>query len=165
MYVLRQVFLHFLHTLVYGIGNLNVVGTRLRDYYNTHHRDAVHLHITFDVCRTKFGAAYVTESDNTVAVLFQNEVVELFCRMHQSERADGELNGISFDTTRWKFHIFAVYSVLYVDRGNAITGHFDRVEPQAHGVTFLSPDTYATYIGDCLKLFFYSKVGYFTQLQ
>ena len=57
----------------------------------------------------KFGAAYVAEPDDTVAVLFQDEVIELLCRMHQAERADGEFDGISFDTARGKFHIFMVY--------------------------------------------------------
>ena len=66
----RQVFLHIFHSLVHGIGYLDVVGTRLRNYYDTYHRHAVHLHIAFDVRRTEFGTAYVAEPDNTVAVLF-----------------------------------------------------------------------------------------------
>ena len=34
MYVFRQVFLHVLHSLVHGIGYLDVVGARLRNYYD-----------------------------------------------------------------------------------------------------------------------------------
>ena len=97
MYVFRQVFLHIFHSLVHGIGYLDVVGARLRNHYDAYHRHAVHLHIAFDVRRTEFGAAYVAEPDNTVAVLFQDEIIEFLCRMHQSECADSQFDGVSLD--------------------------------------------------------------------
>ena len=106
-----------------------MVGARLRDYYDTHHGHSVHFHIAFDVRRTKFGAADVAEPDNAVAVFLQDEIVEFFCCVHQSEGTDGELNGVSFDTARRKFHVFIVHRILYVDGGNTVTGHLDRVEP------------------------------------
>ena len=150
MHIFRQVFLHLLHTFVHGVGNLDMIGARLRNHYDTHHRHTVHLHITFDVCRAKFGAAYVAEPDDTVAVFFQDEVIEFLCRMHQAERANRQFDGISFDTARRKFHILIVYRILYVDRSDTVTGHLNGVEPQTHGITFLSPNAYAAYIGNGL---------------
>ena len=85
--------------------------------------------------------------------------------MHQPECTDGKLNGISFDTSGRKFHVFLVYRILNIDRSDAITGHLDRIEPKAHGITLLSPNTYTTDIGDCLQLFFYGKVCYLAQFQ
>lgn len=59
--------------------------------------------------------------------LFQDKVVELFCRMHQPQCADGEFGGISFDTAGGKFHIFLVYGILHIHGGDAVTGHLDGV--------------------------------------
>ena len=165
MYVFRQVFLHILHSLVHGIGYLDVIGARLWNHYDAYHRHAVHLHIAFDVRRTEFGAAYVAEPDNTVAVLFQDEIIEFLCCMHQPECADSQFDGVSLDAARGEFHILIVYRILYVDGGNAVTGHLDRVEPQAHGITFFSPNAYTAHIGDCLQLLFYGEVGYFAEFQ
>ena len=125
--VFGQVFLHLFHAVVYGIGYFYVVGARLRNDYDTHHRHTVHLHITLDVGRTQFGTSYVAETDDTVAILFQDKVVELFCRMHQPQCADGEFGGISFDTAGGKFHIFLVYGILHIHGGDAVTGHLDGV--------------------------------------
>ena len=165
MHVFRQVFLHFFHAVVHGIGNLDVVGARLRNDYDTYHRHTVHLHVTLDVGRTQFGTADVAESDNTVVVFLEDKVVELFGGVHQSEGTDGQLGGVSFDTTRGEFHVFFVYSVLYVYRSDTVTGHLDGVQPKAHGVTFLTPDAYAADVGDGLKLFLHGEVSYFAQFQ
>ena len=61
-YVIRQVLLHLLHTFVYGICNINVVGTRLRDDYHTDHGHTVHLHVAFDVGRPQLGIPDVAEA-------------------------------------------------------------------------------------------------------
>ena len=84
MYIFRQVFFHLLHTLVYSIRNLNVVGSRLWNDYDTHHRNAVHLHITLDISRPQFSTSDITESYNTVILFFDNQVIEFICGMHQS---------------------------------------------------------------------------------
>ena len=106
-----------------------MIGTRLWDYDDTYHRYSVHLHIAFDIGRPQFGAAYVTETDNTVVLFFDDQVIEFFCGVHQPQGTDGELCRISFDTARRKFDIFFVYCILYVDRGDPITRHLDRIEP------------------------------------
>ena len=61
-HVIRQVLLHLLHTFVYGICNINVVGTRLRDNYHTDHGHTVHLHVAFDVGRSQLGITDVAEA-------------------------------------------------------------------------------------------------------
>ena len=98
-------------------------------------------------------------------VFFYDQVIEFLCRVHQSHGADGQLDGVSFNTARGEFDVFVVYRILYVDGGDAVTGHLDRVEPQAHGVAFFSPNAYAAHIGDCLQLLFYGEVGYFAEFQ
>ena len=150
MHVFRQVLFHLLHTLVYRIRNLNMVSSRLWNNNDTYHRNTVHFHITLDVGRSQFGTSDITETDNTVILFFDNQIIEFICGMHQSQCTDSQLGGISFDTTGRKFHILIVYGVFNVDRSDSVAGHFNRVEPETHGVTLFSPDRYTTYIGNGL---------------
>ena len=83
--------------------------------------------------------------------------------MHQSQCTDRQVDRISFDTTGGQLHVFRIYRVFHVQRSDPVTRHLDRVEPQAHGVTFLSPDIHTTHIGDCLQTFFHRQFGDFTQ--
>ena len=48
----------------------DVVGARLRNHNDTYHGYTVHLHVAFDVRRTKFGTSDVAETDDTVAIFF-----------------------------------------------------------------------------------------------
>ena len=76
-----------------------MISPRLGDDNYTNHGDSVHFHVTFDVRRTQFGATNITETNNLILILSDNEVVELFCRMHQTQRTDRQFYGVSFDTT------------------------------------------------------------------
>ena len=62
MNVFGKVFLHLLHAVIYGVGYFNVVGTRLRNYYDTYHGHTVHLHVAFDVGRSQLGITDVAEA-------------------------------------------------------------------------------------------------------
>ena len=146
MNIFGKVFLHLLHAVIYGVGYFNVVGTRLRNYYDTYHGHTVHLHITFDVGWSQFGTSNVAEADNTVTVFLQDKIVELFGCMHQTQRTDGELGSVSFDTSGRELYVFVVHRILYIQRSDSIAGHLDRVQPKPHGIALFSPDTYTTYI-------------------
>ena len=84
MYIFRQVLLHLLHTLIYSICNFDMIGSRLRDDYHTHHRHTVHLHIALDIGRTQFGTPDITETYDTVVRFLDNQIVEFICGVHQS---------------------------------------------------------------------------------
>ena len=76
-----------------------MVGTRLGDYNDSHHGNTIHLHVAFDVGRAQFGSSDITETDDAVVLFFDDQVVELFCSVHQSQSTDGKFCCISFDTT------------------------------------------------------------------
>ena len=84
MHIFRQVFLHLFHTLIYSVRNLNMVGSRLWNNYDTYHRHTVHFHVTFDVGRPQFGTSDVTETHDAVVLFLDNQVVKLVCSVHQS---------------------------------------------------------------------------------
>ena len=99
LHVFREVLLHLLHAFIYRIGYLYMVGTRLGDYNDSHHGYTIHLHVAFDVGRAQFGSSDITETDDAVVLFFDDQVVELFCSVHQSQSTDGKFCCISFDTT------------------------------------------------------------------
>ena len=146
MNIFGKVFLHLLHAVIYGVGYFNVVGTRLWNYYDTYHGHTVHLHITFDVGWSQFGTSNVAEADNTVTVFLQDKIVELFGCMHQTQRTDGELGSVSFDTSGRELYVFVVHRILYIQGSDSIAGHLDGVQPKPHGIALFSPDTDTTYI-------------------
>ena len=76
-----------------------MVGTGLRNHYHTHHGHAVHLHVALDVAGTELGTTDITEAHDATVLLLDDEVVELIGRMHQAERTDGELHGVTLDTS------------------------------------------------------------------
>lgn len=116
MNIFGKVFLHLLHAVIYGVGYFNVVGTRLRNYYDTYHGHTVHLHITFDVGWSQFGTSNVAEADNTVTVFLQDKIVELFGCMHQTQRTDGELGSVSFDTSGRELYV-SLSTAFFTSRG------------------------------------------------
>ena len=150
MYIVRQVLFHLLHAFIYGIGDIDMIGTRLRHDDYADHRHTVHLHVTFDVGCSKFGPTDVAETDNLVPFVFHNQIVEHLGRVHQSHGTDVQFYGISFYATRWQFDIFIVHCIFDVHRRDTVAGHFDGVEPQTHGIFFLSPNGNTTYVGNRL---------------
>ena len=142
-----------------------MVGTRLRDDNDTNHWHTVHLHVALQVTCFEFCTADVAETDDTVVVFLDNQVVEFIGSMHQTERTDTQFHGITFDTTRRQFHVFFIHGILHVHRCDAIPCHLDRVQPETHGVLLFPPYFYTTYIGDGLQLFLYGQVCNFTHLQ
>ena len=142
-----------------------MVCSRLRDDYDTHHRHAVHLHVTLQVGSTQFGIADIAQTDNLAVHFLDDYVVEFFGGVHLSHGTQGKFHGISFDATRWKFHVLVVHGVFDVHGGDAVACHAYRVQPETHGVTFFSPDGYTTYIRDGLELLLHGQVGYFAQFQ
>ena len=136
-----------------------------RDDDDSDHRDAVHLHVAFLVCRTKFGASDVTQSDDLVVFFSQDKVIEFLHGVHESHGTDGKFDGISLDTAGWEFHVFSVERFFHVGRCDAVSGHLHRVEPKSHGVTFLTPDAHTTYFRDGLELFLDCEVSHFAQFQ
>ena len=89
MHVFGQVLFHHLHTLMYGISNVNVVGAGLWNNYHTHHGHTVHLHIALDITRRKFCTSDIAETHNSAILLLDHQVVEFFCRMHLAHGTDG----------------------------------------------------------------------------
>ena len=83
-HIFGQVFFHRFHAFIYSIGDFDVVGARLRNDDDTHHGDTVHLHITFQVLRFDIGRAYITETYDAASILFHDDIVEFFGRMHQT---------------------------------------------------------------------------------
>ena len=150
---------------MHGIGNVDVVGTGLRHHNHTDHRHTVHFHVAFQVARTEFGASDVAQSDGTVAGRLHNQVVEFLGTVHLSHGADTQFHGVTFNATRRQFHVLAVECLLHVHRRNAITGHFNGVEPQSHTVTLFAPNLHAAHLGNGLQLFFHGEVGNFAEFQ
>ena len=97
-----------------------MVGTWLRNNNYTYHRHAVHLHVTFDVGGSQFGTADIAEADDAVGIFLDDEVVELFGCMHQTQGADGKLGRIPFDTARRELDVFLVDGILYIDGGDTV---------------------------------------------
>ena len=140
-----------------------MVGARLRNDHANHHRFTVLTQDTAQVFRCQFCPSDVFETDDIVGIFLDDQVVELFCRMHQPQGTDRQIDRIPFDATGRQFHVFRIHGILYVQWGDAIACHLDRVAPQSHGVTFLSPYIHTAYIRDRLQAFFYSQFSYFTQ--
>ena len=63
---------------------VNMVCTRLWNYYHADHGYAVHLHVALDVGWPQLGTSDVTETYNSVVLLLDNQVIEFICRVHQS---------------------------------------------------------------------------------
>ena len=164
-HVVRQVFLHRLHALVNRIGDVDVVGSRLGDHHDAHHRDAVHLHVAARILGAQFGASHVAQADDAVGGFAYDQVVELLRGVHQPHRADRQLGGVAFDAARGKLYVFAVEGVLDVHGRNAVSGHLGRVEPQAHRVAFLTPYLHAADVVDRLQLLLDRQVGDLAQFQ
>ena len=150
MYVFRKVFLHLFHTLIHCVCNVNVVGSRLGNDNDSYHRYTVHFHIALDIGGSKFGPADVAEADDLISIMLDDQIVEHFGRTHQSHGTDVQFYGISFYATRRQFNIFIVHCIFYVHRRDTVAGHFDGVEPQTHGIFFLSPNGNTTYVGNRL---------------
>ena len=142
-----------------------MVGARLGDHDDAHHRNAVHLHVAARVLRAQFGASHVAHADDAVGILAHHQVVELLRGVHQAHRADRQLGGVAFDTTRGQFDVLAVEGVFDVGRGDAVAGHLRRVEPQAHRVAFFTPDLHAAHVADGLQLLLDRQVGDFAQFE
>ena len=164
-HVVREVLLHALHACVHGIGDLDVVGARLGDHDDAHHRNAVHFHVAARVLRTQFGASHVAHADDAVGVFAHHQVVELPRGVHQSHRADRQLRGVALDAARRQFDVLAVEGRLDVGRGDAVAGHLRGVEPQAHRVAFLAPDLHAAHVADGLQLLLDRQVGDLAQFE
>ena len=58
-------------------------------------------------------------------VFLQDKIVELFGCMHQTQRTDGELGSVSFDTSGRELYVFVVHRILYIQRSDSIAGHLD----------------------------------------
>ena len=97
MHVFGQILAHLLHSFVHGIGNVDVVGSRLWHHCHSHHGHPVHLHVALDVARCEFSAADVAEADDAAVLLLDDKVVELLGGVHLSHGADGKLCGVTFD--------------------------------------------------------------------
>ena len=93
------------------------------------------------------------------------QIVEFLCCMHLAEGADFKLGGITLDCAGGQLHVLPVKGVLYVHRGDAVTGHLYGVQPQAHAVTLFTPDHHGAYILDGLELLLYHKVGNLAEFQ
>ena len=88
----------------------------------------------------------VAETDNTVTVPFRDKIVELFGRMHQTQRTDGELGSVSSDTAGRELYV-SLSTAFFTSRGgfrqpDILMG----VQPKPHGIALFSPDAYTTYI-------------------
>ena len=142
-----------------------MVGSRLGDHHDAHHRDAVHLHVAARILGTQFGASHIAQADDAVGGFAYDQVVELLRGVHQPHRADRQLGGVAFDAARGKLYVFAVEGVLDVHGRNAISGHLGRVEPQAHRVAFLTPYLHAADVVDRLQLLLDRQVGDLAQFQ
>ena len=142
-----------------------MVGTRLGNDHDAHHRHAVHLHVALDVGGSQFGTSDVAEADDAVGVFLDDEVVELFGCVHQAQGADGQFGSVAFDAARGELDVLAVDGILDIDGRDAVARHFGRVEPQAHGVFLFTPDADAAHVGDGLKLFLHGEVGYLAQFE
>ena len=161
--ILRQVFLQLLDTLVRLVGNLDLVSTRLRDDDIDNHRLAILTHHASQILRTDLGAPDVLKTDDVIAIPFDNQIIKFRCRMHQPKRTDRQIDRITFYAAGRKLYVFRIYRVLHIQRGDTVAGHFDRVQPQAHGVTLLSPDIHATHVRNGLKPLFHRQFGNLTQ--
>ena len=150
---------------MHGIGNIYMVGSRLRNDNDTHHRHTVHLHIALDVAWRQFGTTDVAEPYHSTAVFLDNEVVELLRGVHLSHGTDTEFGGIALDGSRRQLHILTVEGILHVHRRDAITRHLHRVEPQTHAISLLTPYHNARNVLNGLQLLLYREVGYLTEFQ
>ena len=99
LHILGEVFLHHLHTLIHCLGNVDVVGTRLRNHYHTHHGHTIHLHVALDVAGAELGTTDIAEADDVSVLLLDDEVIELLGGVHQAERTDREFYGVTLDTS------------------------------------------------------------------
>ena len=142
-----------------------MIGSGLRCYHHAHHRNAIHLHIALEVGRAKLCVSDIAYAYNIAVTLFEYYVAELLGCVHLSHCAQGELYGVTLDAARRELDILACYGVLYIYGSNAVSSHFDGVEPDAHRVAFLSPYAYAAHIGNCLQLLFHGEVGNFAELK
>ena len=76
-----------------------MVGTRLRCNCNTHHRNAIHLHVALNVTRTELGLTYVTETDYLGAVMLYDQVVKLLGGVHLAQGTYLKFCGVTLNGT------------------------------------------------------------------
>ncbi|MPN58295.1 hypothetical protein SDC9_205998 [bioreactor metagenome] len=81
--------MHLLHADPHFVGNIDLVGARLRNNHATHHWHPVSLEDILPIGCIQFGISYIAEAYDPEIILYQNEIVEFFGCLHQSHRPDG----------------------------------------------------------------------------
>ena len=84
---------------VININNINMIRSRLWNYYYLYHRHSISFKDTPDIFRAQFRSSYIAEPYNVAFRLFYDKVVKFFWSSHQPERPDGKLGGCSFNGT------------------------------------------------------------------
>ena len=98
-YIFRQVLFQLFDTVVSLVGNLDMIGTRLGHDYTDYHRFSVFTQDTAQVFRCQFCASDIFEADDIVGIFLNDQVIELFRCMHQTQGTDRQVDRISFDAT------------------------------------------------------------------
>ena len=122
------------NALVELVGNVNLVGARLRNHRQAHHGHAVHLEDGLVVFGVELGVADVGEAHQRRGVLADNQVVEVRHRAQAAHGAQGELGVLALHRAAGQLHVFAGQGGLHVHGAHAQGRELHGVHPQAHGV-------------------------------
>ncbi len=94
--------------LIHLVGYFYVVGAGLWRDGATHHRLAVAAEESTQVFGRQFGVAQIAESDETAALLFDNELIKFFRAAQSALCAHGEFRIGAFHHTGGQFYIFSL---------------------------------------------------------
>ncbi len=138
--ILGKILFDLLDPSVDLVDDRYAVGSRLRHHHYRHHRLSVALQDVVAILRLKRCRAHLAQTHIPSPGRFDDDVVELLDFGHLSHRLDGQFGRIPLDLSGGKLDILALQRRAHIECRQVVRGQAGGIEPEAHRISFLSPD-------------------------
>src|SRR5690554_2450818 len=117
----------------------------------------------FEIFSLKRSSTHIFKADNSFALSENNNVIELFFGSQVTHSLYGQLGILTRNFPGREFYVLSIESLMYICHGNTIRSQPYRVNPQTHGIAFLSPNLHTTHPGNSLNTlsnYVFCKIAY-----